>query len=103
MSDESIVLQPSNSGLKNFIIGKMWVSSQNGSRPGAIRIDRDLPQDIILKAGTTLFLRTNTKRPGKVDADYSVTVLLPTAVTDELIAETNARRKARVAQLAQNS
>ena len=83
--------------LKNFIIGKMWTSSQDGTRPGSIRINRDLPKDILLKANTVLFLHKNNKREGKIDPDYSVSVLLPTAVTDNLIAET-AKIKAQFAQ-----
>ncbi len=85
MSNESVVAANVNSGLKNFIIGKMWSSSVDGSKPGAIRISRNLPANIVLKAGTTLFLNHNTKREGKVDADYSVSVLLPVAIAEKLI------------------
>lgn len=85
MSNESIVAANVNSGLKHFIIGKMWASSVDGSKPGAIRVSRNLPANIVIKAGTTLFLNYNTKREGKVDADFSVSVLLPTAVAEKLI------------------
>lgn len=85
MSNESVVAASVNSGLKHFIIGKMWESSVDGSKPGSVRISRNLPANIVLKAGTTLFLNHNTKREGKVDADYSVSVLLPIAVAEKLI------------------
>ncbi|MCR4260820.1 MAG: hypothetical protein NUV96_00530, partial [Candidatus Colwellbacteria bacterium] len=61
-NNDVVVASAANAGLKNFIIGKMWVNSVDGNRPGAIKISRDLPTDIVLKAGTTLFLTTNTKR-----------------------------------------
>lgn len=83
---QSVEASSLNAGLKNFIIGKLWVNSVDGSRPGAIRINRNLPTDIVLKASTTLFLNTNTKREGKQDADYSVSVLLPVETADALIA-----------------
>ena len=78
-----------NDGLKNFIIGKLWVNSQDGSRPGSLRISRDLPSDIVLTPGVTLFLTPNRKREGKIDADYSVSILLPVATADHLIAQVN--------------
>ena len=82
---QSVIASSLNEGLKNFIIGKLWVNSVDGSRPGAIRINRNLATDIILKAGATLFLNTNKKRENKQDADFSVSVLLPTATADKLI------------------
>lgn len=82
-----IIAAVSNEGLKNFIIGKLWLSSQDGSRPGALRISRDLPSDIVIKPGTTLFLNRNNKRDGMNDADYSVSILLPAATADSLIAQ----------------
>lgn len=85
MSKESVVASITNAGLKNFIIGKMWVNNVNGTRPGAIRISQNLPADITIKAGTTLFLNNNKKREGKIDADYSVSILLPAKIADQLI------------------
>lgn len=90
---DTVVASSTNSGLKNFIIGKMWINSQDGSRAGSIKINRDLPCTIALKADTTIYLHTNTKREGKNDADYSVSILLPTSTTDGLIAKVNAARK----------
>ena len=83
-----IVASTANSGLKNFIIGKVWATSRDGSRAGAIRISRDLPADLVIKAGTTLYLSANRKREGKVDADFTVSILLPEATANELIAKT---------------
>ena len=74
-----------NDGLKHFIIAKMWVKSQDGSRAGVIRTSRSLPANIVLKANTTLYLSPNNKRDGKQDADYSISVLLPTETTNQLI------------------
>ena len=83
--DTPIVARATNDGLKNFIIGKLWTNSKNGTRPGTLRISRDLPQDIVLTKGTTLYLTTNIKREDKLDADFSISVLLPTATADKLI------------------
>jgi len=93
----TIIASQTNSGLKNFIIGKMWVNSLDGVRPGSIKISRDLPGDITLNPGSTLFLSVNKKREGKQDADYSISVLVPVATADELIKaeqELIAKRKA---------
>lgn len=81
----SIVASALNEGLKNFIVGKLWINSVDGSRPGSIKINRNLATDIILKAGSTLFLNHNKKRDGKVDADFSVSVLLPAETANQLI------------------
>ena len=83
---QPVTASNSNAGLKNFIIGKMWINSNDNNRPGSIRISRSLPTDVVLKASTTLFLTPNKKRDGKNDADFSVTVLLPTETADALIA-----------------
>jgi hypothetical protein len=85
MDEKTIQASNTNQGLKNFIIGKMWLTSQDGNRPGTIKISRNLPSDVLLKAGTTLFLGQNTKREGKMDADFNVSILLPEAVANQLI------------------
>lgn len=82
---EPIVASGLAQGLKNYIIGKLWITNVSGNKPGAIRISRNLPSDLVLKAGSTLFLNQNTKREGKQDADFSVSVLLPTELADKLI------------------
>ena len=82
---QSVIASSLNEGLKNFIIGKLWVNSVDGSRPGAIRINRNLATDIVLKAGATLFLNTNKKRENKQDADFSISVLLPVDTANQLI------------------
>ena len=84
-TNNSVIASATNAGLKNFIIGKMWLNSVDGNRPGAIKISRDLPTDIVLKPGTTLFLTPNIKRQSKNDADFSVTVLLNIEVANNLI------------------
>ncbi len=81
-----VIAQVNNAGLKNFIVGKLWATSKDGTRPGVLRINRTLPKDIILTAGTSMFLTANEKRDGKIDADYSVSVLLPIDTANELIA-----------------
>ena len=101
MTNEQIIAKPANDGLKNFIIGKLWILSQDGSRPGSIQISRNLPKDIVLTKGTTLFFNTNEKRADKQDADYSVSVRLPIAIADELIALERAAVAARKATAAQ--
>ena len=81
----AVVAQNTNSNLKNFIIAKLWLSDKSGSRAGSIKTNRDLPRDITLTPGTVMYLHANTKREGKLDADYSVSVLLPSKLADELI------------------
>jgi len=93
-TQQSIVASSLNEGLKNYIIGKLWINSVDGSRPGSIKINRNLATDVILKAGATLFLNTNKKRENKQDADFSISVLLPTETADKLIeAEHQASQK----------
>lgn len=91
MSTETIVAARQNSGLMNFIIGRAWLNTDTG-RVGNLIINRDLPHDLVLHAGTTLLLtdQTDRKRAGKLDADYSVSILLPTEQAQRLIEETKA-------------
>ena len=81
----AVIAQNTNSGLKNFIIGKLWSTSKDGTKAGSIRINKDLPRDITLTPGTVLYLHANIKRPDKFDADFSVSVLLPATLADQLI------------------
>lgn len=93
---QPIVAVRQNSGLMNFIVGKLWLNDETG-RLANLNINRDLPQDLVLKAGTSLLLTKQTKRPGKMDADYSVSILLPTEQAKQLIQATKdntARRNA---------
>ena len=85
MDNASVVAGNATTGLKHFIIGKLWAKSRNGQNPGVLRINRNLPANITLTPGTTLFLTRNNKREGKIDADYSVTVLLDEKVANDLI------------------
>ena len=75
-----------NEGLMNFIIGKVWL---NAGRGGQLIVDRDNPAEIILTPGMRINLtdQTDKKREGKQDADYSVSILLPTADAMRLIEE----------------
>lgn len=100
MNNEPIKTQATERTLKNFIIGKLWVTSKDGSNPGVLRINRDLPKDIILTKGTSIFLHENKKREGKIDPDYSVSILLPIAQADELIAMVNDAKVGTEAQVA---
>ena len=99
MSNEKIVAAKQNSGLMNFIIGRAWLNTDTG-RVGNLIINRDLPHDLILQAGTTLLLtdQTDRKRVGKLDADYSVSILLPTEQAIKLIDETKSIAASRRAQ-----
>lgn len=74
-----------NQGLKPFIIGKLWTSSKDSNRPGALVISRSLQESFEISAGQRFNLFPNTKREGKQDADYSVSMLLPEAEADRLI------------------
>lgn len=92
MSKEQIAIQGQSDGLKSFIIGKLWITSTDGQRPGSLRISRTLPKDMVLTKGTVLSMHLNKKREGKQDADYTVSVRLPEAQADELIALEKAER-----------
>ena len=83
--NQPVIASSLNQGLKNFIIGKLWIHNVTGNRPGAIRISRNLPTSVTLEPGATLFLNTNLKRDGKQDADFNISVLLPTETVDKLI------------------
>ena len=97
--NDTIATQNVERTLKNFIIGKLWTTSKDGSNPGVLRINQNLPKDITLTKGTSLFLHEQKKREGKMDADYSVSVLLPIAIADELIAMTQSAKEATAAKV----
>ena len=81
-------------GVKSFIIGKKWTLSKDGSQPGAIRLNRDLPESLksrTIKASDLQFF-PNEKRQGYNDADFTVSILLPIAEADAYIAEQKANR-----------
>ncbi len=75
-----------DSNLMNFIVGKIWL---NAGRGGQLIIDRDNPADIVLTPGMRVNLtdQTDKKRDGKLDADYSVSILLPKTDAIRLIEE----------------
>ena len=67
-----------------FIIGKMWTTSNiPGRTGGSIKINRDMPGELVLKADDLLTLTPNNKREEYQDADYSVSVLLPAAIAGQ--------------------
>lgn len=51
----------------------------------SLRTDRNMTIPVTVKAGEKLFFYANKKRAGKVDPDYSVSVLLPTAEAEAVI------------------
>jgi plastocyanin len=79
---------------KFVVIGKMWLKSQDGTRPGCIRMSKFMPSNIILKPGDTLSFFRNDKREGHQDADLNVCIKLPNAEATAFIA---AEKAARVA------
>lgn len=89
MTTQNISAVSQNEGLKNFIIGKVWL---NAGRGGQLIMDRDNPANIVLTPGMKINLTDQTakKREGKIDADFSVSVLLPTETANRLIAEKQA-------------
>jgi len=97
METNTIVISQNN-GLKNVIIAKAWKPNPETGRQGSMKVSRDLSQDIVLKPGTTLNVNFNNQRDGKQDADYSVSVLLPTATADQLIEEMKASVAKRTAE-----
>lgn len=97
--------------LKSAIIGKMWANVGHDIVPAtyalptdmifnanesyligglSFRTDRNLIEPVEVKAGARLFFYTNKKRADKQDPDYSVSVLLPEAQADEVIANSRA-------------
>ena len=94
---QNIIGVNQNEGLMNFIIGKAWKNGDNIN----IVFDRDNPSDVVCKAGSSLRLTDveNKKREGKVDADYSVSVLLPRETAETLINE----KKALIAKRNENA
>ena len=83
---------------KNVIIGKAWKPNPETGRQGSIKISRDLPIDLVLKAGTSLNVNFNNQREGKQDADYNISVIVPTTQADELIETMKASASKRTAE-----
>lgn len=101
--------------LKSTIIGRMWVNAGSNTMVPAtytvpadvtlsanesyligqlsFRTDRNLNASpvagevapVVLKKGEKLFFYANNKRDGHRDPDYSVSVLLPSAVAETVI------------------
>lgn len=100
-------MQNSPVQLKSAIIGKAWIPQgstailpANFVLPNdmtfaanesyliagmSFRTDRNLSVPVTVKAGEKLFFYTNSKRPGKQDPDFSVSVLLPTTEAETVI------------------
>jgi hypothetical protein len=70
---------------KPFIIGKEWLTSRNGQYPGRIVLSNRLPCDIVLKPGSVINRFANVKRT-EADADFTLSITLPAAEADNLIA-----------------
>ena len=98
--------------LKSAIIGKAWRNQNTQSIIPAsfvlpetmtfeanqsyligelsFRTDRNTTIPVTVKAGEKLFFYANNKRAGKEDPDYSVSVLLPVAEAEAVIANSRA-------------
>lgn len=85
-NNTTIAVHGSNVSNKTYIVGKIWIRSKDGTRPGCVRINQDLPQNLTIHPGATLILHENIKRTGKMDADFSVSVILPAETANRLIA-----------------
>ena len=81
---ESVSASTSTTGLKHFIIGRLWTKSINGTKPGTLKISRSLPTNIILKPGTSLFL-SQPNAEDSSSADFNVSILLPAETSAQLI------------------
>jgi len=106
--------QQNISPMKSAIIGKIWINKKEEQIVPAsytlprdmsftanqsylignlsFRTDRNLAEQIEVKAGEKLFFYSNSKRTEK-DPDYSVSVILPQAQAEMII--TNAQNKAK--------
>jgi len=110
MSEQNKSITP----MKTAIIGQIWTNKAEGQMVPAsyvlpkdmsftanqsylignlsFRTDRNLAEQIEVKAGEKLFFYSNSKRTAK-DPDYSVSVILPQAQAEMII--TNAQNKAK--------
>lgn len=70
-------------------IGRFWVNADatpENRRPALSgQIDRDLPVTITLAPNAKLVLYPNNKRDGKRDADFRLSIELPTATANDII------------------
>ena len=102
--------------VKSAIIGKAWRNADSvGIIPASFtlpstmvfqsnesylvnglsfRTDRNTKIPVTVKAGEKLFFYANTKREGKVDPDYSVSVLLPVEEAEAIIADSRSGSEA---------
>ena len=81
-----------NSNLKSVSIGKLWSKSSDGTKPGSIRISQFLPGPLTLAPGSVILMYANNKRPGKADADFTLSIRLPEQKANELIEQMNANQ-----------
>jgi hypothetical protein len=108
--------------MSSLIIGRMWLNGDQDLvqslvltqetliEPGArfntgnksIVISNSLPTKLLLKAGTSLnFFKNNLpKREGKVDPDYTVSVMLEAGEAAALIAQERAIRAEKAEKVA---
>jgi hypothetical protein len=73
---------------KPLNIGRAWINKvSEGSRGPAlsIQMDRNLSADITLSPGDRVYLWPNKKREGIRDADFRLSMDVPTALADEII------------------
>ena len=109
-------MQNAITAVKSAIIGKAWTAAGSTAIVPAsyilptdmvfeanqaylvggmsFRTDRNLTVPVTIKAGEKLFFYTNTKRPGKQDPDFSVSVLLPSAEAEAVISNSKAGTEA---------
>lgn len=97
--------------IKNAIIGKAWSNGSQELTPASFvmtadttfsanqsfllgnltfRTDRNLTSPVTIKAGESLSLYANKKRPDHKDADFSVSVCLPIEEANLIISATKA-------------
>ena len=73
---------------KSLNIGRAWINNvPEGTRGPAlsIQLDRNLGADISLSPGDRVYLWPNNKRAGVRDADFRLSLDVPTALADEII------------------
>lgn len=71
-----------------------YVDAKYGHTAISLVFDRDMPMDITLPKNSKLLLFTNSKRDGKLDADFRISIETDRKTADEFIATQQANRTA---------
>lgn len=85
-SVQNVVTPVATTATKPFIIGKEWLHSRNGQYPGRIVMSNKLPDDLVVPLKNLVINRFANQKRTEADADFTLSITLPAAETDRLIA-----------------